>query len=227
MSRYEITDEQRAEILRTGNFKLTPEQRELSFADSFVRMAFDYGLQYLGAARFALASAFCEIGPTLLHHAVETFLQGCLAVQDTPAQIRNYRETYFSHKLPRLWQALTPRYPAAGLDEFTAAVDGLERFREVRFPESLAAFGGCIQVGFFDPGPNAGSTSHPERNFSFGTEQIDRLVAKLFEVAGFSPSAFDWRLRNVHAAPYFAMHSSAPLVRDEPAPRVPAETSEG
>jgi hypothetical protein len=74
-SRWRITDEQREEIRPTGKLTLTPEQKELSFADSFVTMAFDYELQHYGAARFALASGFSQVALTLLHHAVEMFLQ--------------------------------------------------------------------------------------------------------------------------------------------------------
>ena len=48
MSRYEITDEQREQIRTAGTLTLTPEQKDLAFADDFVRMAFDYGLQYYG-----------------------------------------------------------------------------------------------------------------------------------------------------------------------------------
>ena len=53
-SRWRITDEQREEIRPTGKLTLTPEQKELSFADSFVTMAFDYGLQHYGAVRVRL-----------------------------------------------------------------------------------------------------------------------------------------------------------------------------
>ena len=46
---------------------------------------------------------FLPVPATLLHHALEMFLQGCLAVQDTPAQIHRYAKVYRSHKLPVLW----------------------------------------------------------------------------------------------------------------------------
>ena len=36
-----------------------------------------------------------------------------LALQDTPAQIHKYYQTYFSHKPPKLWGDLKPRHPAA------------------------------------------------------------------------------------------------------------------
>ncbi len=50
-SRWRITDEQREEIRPTGKLTLTPEQKELPFADSFVTMAFDYELQHYGGAQ--------------------------------------------------------------------------------------------------------------------------------------------------------------------------------
>jgi hypothetical protein len=47
-SRWRISDEQPEEIRPTGKLTLTPEQKELSFADSFVTMAFDYERQHYG-----------------------------------------------------------------------------------------------------------------------------------------------------------------------------------
>jgi hypothetical protein len=214
-SRWEITDEQREQINTTGKLTLTPEQRELSFAESFVDMAFDYGLQYYGAARFAFASAFTQVAPTLLHHAVEMFLQACLAIQDTPAQIHQYRQTYFSHKLPKLWADLKPRYPAGGLHEFDEAIADLERFREIRFPENIAEHGASMQVGLGEPGHASGSSHDPAREFNLGTPRIDKLVVKLFGIADRNPRFHDWRLKNHHAAPYYLLANETPLIPPE------------
>lgn len=208
MSRWEITEKQREQIQATGRLTLTPEQVEASFADSFVTMAFDYGLQYYGAARFAMASGFMPVQATLLHHAVEMFLQGCLALKDSPEEIHKYYQTYFSHRLPALWADLKKHFPSADLDEFDDTIKSLERFGEIRFPESVAYKGASMQMGFGDV---SGLQSTDPRDFRIGAPQIDALILKLFRVADMNPRFFDWRLKNKHAEPYFTMHNSAPL----------------
>lgn len=210
MDRPEITDEQREEIRATGKRTLTPEQRDLSFADDFVHMAFDYGLQYYGMARFGLAAHFMPVASTVLHHAVEMFLQGCLALQDAPAQIREYYETYYSHRLPKLWSELTPRYPNAGLAEFDDSIVSLEKFREIRFPENLVQFGGMMQVGF---GEVSLQSPPSDRDFGLDARPLDKLVVKLFELADFNPACFSWRLKHTHAEPYYVLHNEHPLMR--------------
>jgi hypothetical protein len=210
MGRYEITEEQREQALITGKLALTPEQQELAFADEFVKMAFDYGLQYYGMARFGMASAFMPAGATVLHHAIEMFLQGCLALKDTPAQIRKYYHTYHSHGLLSLWADLTPRYPDAGLAEFDSAILALEKFSGIRFPQRLAGKGGMMQVGFAEP-PAPPRPS--ERDFMLDARPLDKLVVKLFEVADFNPAAFGWLLKHKHAEPYFVLYNEHPLIR--------------
>ena len=88
----------------------------------------------------------------------------------------------------------------------------------IRFPDNIAEHGGCLQVGFVDPGPTAGNSHDPERNFNLGAASIDKLVVKLFEIADRNPRFFDWLLKNRHAAPYFALYNESPLVREEESP---------
>jgi hypothetical protein len=209
MGRYEITEEQREEIRTTGNLTLTPEQRDLAFADGLVRMAFDYGLQYYGMARFGLASHFMPVAPTILHHAVEMFLQGCLALQDSPKEIRKYYQTYFSHKLPKLWEPLKLRYPDARLAEFDDTIKALEKFREIRFPENLAQSGGMMQVGFGDIPSQTEST---DRHFTLDARSVDKLVKRLFEVSDINPTSFPMILRNKHAKEFFVIYNDSPLI---------------
>lgn len=215
MGRFQLTDLQKAQVAATGQPPvLTPEQLEDSFADAFVLEAFSYGLQYYGAARFGFAAMFLPVPATLLHHALEMFLQGCLAVQDTPAQIHKYAKVYRSHKLPVLWAALKPRYPNAGLAPFDGTIDVLERFREVRFPDNIAEFGVNLNVTFTDlpPQPAVGAPPvAPGRVFTLDMRPVDRLVVKLFQVAEINPGFFDSLLRHPEGGRYFALRNEVPL----------------
>jgi hypothetical protein len=215
MGRLQLTDEQRAQVAATGRPPvLTPEQLEDSFADAFVIEAFTYGLQYYGAARFGFAAGFLPVPATLMHHAAETFLQGCLAVRDTPAQIHRYAKVYRGHRLPDLWAPLKQRYPDAGLPAFDTTIDVLERFREVRFPDNIAEFGVNLNVMFADLPPPAGDAAlpvAPDRVFTLDMRPVDRLVVKLFDVAEINPRFFDSLLRHPEGGRYFALRNEAPL----------------
>jgi hypothetical protein len=210
MRGYDLNDEQRRELRTTGKLTKTADQLDADFADDFVRMAFDYGLQYYGMARFGLAAHFMPVALTVLHHAVEMFLQGCLALKDSPAQIRKYYQTYYSHKLPKLWADFAPRYPNAGLAEFDNSIVALEKFREIRFPENLAQRGGMMSAGFGEVPPQ----SQPrDRDFTLDARLIDKLVVRLFEIAELNPPFFNYLLKSEHAEPYFAFRNEHPLIR--------------
>jgi hypothetical protein len=214
MDRFKLTDAQKAHVAATGQAPvLSPEQLEDKFADAFVLEAFSYGLQYYGAARFGFAAMFLPVPATLLHHAVEMFLQGCLAVQDTPAQIHKYAKVYRSHRLPDLWVVLKPRCPHAGLTAFDDIIEVLERFREVRFPDNIAEFGVNLNVTFTDlpPRPAGALPVAPERVFTLDMRPIDRLVVKLFEVAEINSRFFDSLLKHPEGGRYFALRNETPL----------------
>ena len=149
------------------------------------------------------------VASTVLHHAIEMFLQGCLALRDAPIEIRKYYQTYYGHKLPKLWNALTPRYPDAGLAEFDNIIMALEKFREIRFPENLAQAGGMMQVGFGGPP----SQVPGDRDFILDARQIDKLVVRLFELAHLNPAFFGSRLNNTHAQSYYLIYNEHPLIR--------------
>src|SRR5579872_4064541 len=136
MPTLDITDAQRRELQETGKITFTQEQIDARFPDDYARTAFDYGLQYLGAGRFAIAAFFAPVGASLLHHAVEMVLKGTLARSDPASVIRRYWKTY-GHRLGDLWRAVHERHSSAGLDRFENAIAALDKFEEIRFPEDL------------------------------------------------------------------------------------------
>jgi hypothetical protein len=210
----QLTDEQREQIRATGESPvLTSAQKDDAFADDYVLAAFRFGLQYYGAGRFAVASAFMPVGSTILHHGVEFFLLGCLAVEDTAAQIRECRNTYRGHHVQDLWSALKARYPNAGLGEFDSPVASLSTFEAIRFPERFVGHGARLQVGFGEPGRQSGGDLKvpADRDFMLDVRPIDKLVVKLFEIADLNPRFFDYTLKHQLAEPFFTLRNETPL----------------
>ena len=68
MDRFQYTEAQKEYIRVTHQSpELTPAQMDDRLADEFKLESFNYGLQYFGAARFAMAAGFVPAGPSILH----------------------------------------------------------------------------------------------------------------------------------------------------------------
>ena len=70
--------------------RLTQEQMDESFRQSYWAFAIRYGLQYYVAGRFATANRFTPVCANLLHHAVELLLKACLSSDDSLQTIEKY-----------------------------------------------------------------------------------------------------------------------------------------
>jgi hypothetical protein len=180
----------------------------------YAAKAFDYGMQYLGAGRFAVASGFMPIGAGLLHHAIEMFLKGLVARGAQPADIRQFRRRY-GHKLGVLWREVLAHFPNKGLESFADTIARLDEFEDIRYPDKLISGGAIIETGFSDDVGSSGGLVHPpvERHLVLSIPKIDRLVKRLFELAQFNPEFFSHMLRDKHAAKFFAIHNESLLVQ--------------
>ncbi len=213
MDRFQYTEAQKEYIRVTHESpELMPAQMDDRLADDFKHESFSYGLQYFGAARFAMAAGFVPAGPSILHHSVEYFMLGCLSIKDTAAQIRDYRNTYEGHNLLPLWAELKSRYPDAGLAAFERNVNDLSRFRHLRFPLQMLA-GGRIQYGPGQPSQKQGGAMRvpQDRDFALDFQAIDALIPKFFQIAELNPRFFDNMLKHVEAEKFFTLRNATPL----------------
>lgn len=213
MDRFQLTKEQKTYVLTTGKAPvLTSAQEDDRLADDFKLKSFEFGIQYFGASRFAMASGFLPAGPSILHHSVEYFMLGCLSLNDTAAQIRDYRNTYKGHDLLPLWTELKSRYPAAGLGAFDRNITDLSRFRKLRFPLQMAS-GGRIQVGVEQPSrKQTGAMRVPQdRDFALSFGAVDALIPNFFQIADMNPRFFDCMLEHIEAKRYFTLRNATPL----------------
>jgi hypothetical protein len=212
MDRFQFTDEQKTYILTMRKVPvLTPAQMDDRLADDFKLESFKFGVQYFGAARFAMAAGFLPAGPSILHHSVEYFMLGCLSIKDTAAQIRNYRNTYKGHNLLPLWAELKSRYPKVGLAAFHRNVSDLSRFRQLRFPLQIVP-GGRIQIGVGQPSrKQTGAMRVPHnRDFALDFQAIDALIPKFFQIAEMNPRFFDYMFKHVQAEKFFTLRNATP-----------------
>lgn len=173
----------------------------------FYRMhAFELGLQYYGAGRFAVASGFTPVSGNLLHHAIEMFLKGVLAPNTGVAGLRA-----FSHNLEELWKKFRDTFPNSSLASFDSLIHELHSFERIRYPETLIKGGGLFAVGFPSGARHVqlSGTKVPEYNLS--VEDIDSLVSELFKVGGVNANFFR-SLQQEHAEKYFSYRNKTPLL---------------
>jgi hypothetical protein len=215
MDRFKFTDEQKEYMVANPLMpppELTPAQKDDRLADDFKHESFRYGLQYFGAARFAMASGFLPAGPSILHHSVEYFLLGCLSVKDMASQIRDYRNTYKGHNLLPLWDELKSRYPNVDLAAFDRNVNDLSKFRQLRFPLQMVR-GGRIQIGAGQPSRKQTGVMRvsQDRDFALDFQAIDALIPEFFKIADLNPRGFDSMLKHVEAERFFTLRNDTPL----------------
>jgi hypothetical protein len=75
--------------------------------------AFRVAMQYYGTGRYAMACNFTPVSSSLLHHAVELCLKGCLAPVLGVAALRG-----FSHDIRKLWSRFSENIQKENLVEF-------------------------------------------------------------------------------------------------------------
>jgi len=163
-----------------------------SSRQGFWRHAIGYGLQYYVSGRFAAASGFTPVSANILHHAAELLLKACLAYDDSLDTIRKYgaRGSY-GHSLVRPWEELKRRKPHLAAVELDAVVSGLDKFEDIRYPDTLIKHGATITIDIFDvDSPLTGDRIDPATRYALNLPRVDRLMGVLFEAANANPPGF-------------------------------------
>jgi hypothetical protein len=139
---------------------------------------FRYGTDYYVMGRFAYFTHAIPTACNLFHHAVEYFLKGYLCRRHMSEKDRRD----LGHHLPNLLAEVA----VSELTPFTALVDELHKFEELRYPDELIK-GTTIAIGVSIVHP----TPEPDRYFKLGSiDEIDHFVELMFKVASVNPKAF-------------------------------------
>jgi hypothetical protein len=203
-----------AEMIRCDpRVHLSKEQADESFRSKYRIFAIEYGMHYYIAGRFAAHARFSVVCASLLHHAVELLIKACLAETDTATQIREYgyRHSY-SHSLDKLWAEFRRRNSTQDLQSYDKVIAELDKFEDIRYPDSLADFGAVMSVGLYEvEQPLATLRSSPEP-YVLMLPQIDRLMTLLFQRTGYSFEALQLHWSADLAMSYLKRENRTPPV---------------
>lgn len=142
--------------------------------------------QYYIAGRFAAITLLFPVSGNLLHHAVELYLKGILAKHYSLAELWK-----FNHHLLKIWPVFKKKFQLADLSKFDPAIERLDRFERIRYPDKLLNEGmsGLLasSVQDFDQMQH---NEIREPKYQLVLEEVDELVKVVFQLSGLNPRFF-------------------------------------
>jgi hypothetical protein len=149
------------------------------------------GVDYYVVGRAAALAQRMPLAGNQFHHALEVMLKARLSQKHSLLKLS--RE--FGHYLPRLWEAFKADFPGRDLREFDETVATLDRFEGIRYPDKIITEGMIAHVEWDKPGGRP-STGRSEPKYVVVVNDIDRLVAKIFELSSRNPAFWTRRLND-------------------------------
>jgi hypothetical protein len=164
------------------------------------------GVQYYTAARSAvLAQLSIDVSGNLYHHATEMLLKARLSQKRS---LEELSRPPFGHKLYALWNAFKAEFPTVGLDQFDDTIATLDRFERLRYPDAIIKEGAEMIVMWEPISSTYGPEITPPSRYQIIVTEIDRLVARIFEVSSRNPAFFTGRMNE---------YAREAITRDNPA----------
>ena len=142
-------------------------------------------VQYYVAGRSAAITQLIPVLGNLLHHAIEMSLKAGLADHKTLRELKS-----MSHDLTKIWTQFKAQYPSAASVQFDDVVVGLQRFEELRYPDSVLTKGAMMEFVLFREhlgGPRTSAPAVPRYPLVL---DIDELMAFIFGTASLNPRFF-------------------------------------
>ena len=149
-----------------------------------VRLHFaQLAVQYFVVGRAAAIHQLIPVLGNLLHHAVEMSLKAGLASSHSLSQLKD-----LGHSLPRLWHAFVAAYPSSDAPTYHAVIDALEKFEELRYPDSILANGAMMRLALHRShvGPPSPSPSGVP-SYLLVLEDVDELEEAIFSAMNLNP----------------------------------------
>jgi hypothetical protein len=146
------------------------------------------GVQYYVAARSAVMARLLPVCGNLYHHSLEMFLKAGLSRSLPLRDLQNR----FGHKLPKISTAFKAQFsPAGQLDDFDETITKLHQFDDIRYPDKVLTLGAQMIVEWAAaPVPGTGGFSPAPPLYGLNVNDLDRLVAKIFEASSRNPLFF-------------------------------------
>ncbi len=148
---------------------------------------FRYGCQYYVAGRYGVFASLIPVAATLHHHAIELLLKGALSKSMTLKEMRDR----LGHKLERCWEAFKAQAGDASLSRFDRAIQELNKFEDIRYPDKLLELGASMLFDVTKAGAamaSVGGVSVP--HYTLCVEEIDELVAEIFKIGSRNPDVY-------------------------------------
>jgi hypothetical protein len=144
---------------------------------------FRLGMHYYVTGRFAALSGLFPMAGNLLQHAIGMFLKDTLVQPASLDAVRN-----MGHDLSKLWVAFKAASPSPDAASFDLAIEELNRFERIRYPDKVIREGMEASFTVFreqrveSVGPSA-----PLPSYTLVLEDIDALTKFLFDNANVNP----------------------------------------
>ena len=170
-------------------------------SDAGVQFA-QLAVQYYAAGRHAAIAQLNPVLGNLLHHAVEMALKASLTDCKTLLQLKD-----LGHDLTKIWTQFKLRYSTAVAAPYDAIVTGLQKFEELRYPDSVLARGAMMELVLFKEHvttPRNPSPSVPR--YLLVLEEIDELQTFIFRTVGINPLFFTGSMSE-EAKRYLLLHN--------------------
>lgn len=147
------------------------------------------GVQNYIAARSAALAGLSTVCGNLYHHAIEMLLKARLSQEHTLEELRS---PAFGHKLLSLWKAFKCSVSVSDLDHFDNTIETLNAFERIRYPDNIIKEGASISISLDRPSAPSiyGAGIQPPPRYEVVITDIDRLVARIFEVSSRNPFFF-------------------------------------
>jgi hypothetical protein len=145
---------------------------------------------YYVTGRFAYWEGAMSVCGNLLHHALELYLKGQLWLTVARAELKDD----LGHNLPKIWKRFKTTIGDGRLDAFDQTIRDVHGFEVLRYPETI------VEKGMFfhftmtraDLEQFRATDRSPSNvpRYELALEEVDQLVALLFEVCSLTPSVF-------------------------------------
>jgi len=168
-------------------------------------MATEFGLQYWIAGRYAVASHLSPTAGNHLHHAVEFLLKAAIA--------RKGVEVPIGRRLRKIYRDFRALYSDPALDALIPTLRALDRFEDIRYPDTLLKRGGMLQVAF-EPGQfssRVGGTMQQVPSYQVAVHDVDAVVLALMACLHWNPVIWAQMLGQEHAKLYHLHRNPKPL----------------
>ena len=152
---------------------------------------FRLATEYYVAARASWSSGGTTVVGNLLHHAIELYLKGNLALEESPARLRGY-----GHDLKRLWKAYKKKHSAKSLSAFDRTIKDVQKFEDIRYPDAISNKGMFYNLPLTRPPTafnNVATSGRTPPTYFLALDEVDALVKTVLESASVDPE-FEFRL---------------------------------